>query len=124
MISLGITNPLAAFVNRQPESINQRRKLHGSAFAPVPRCWARLCEAPASPQAWRSSAHQHEPFPGMETPFERQQKIGMFLVTPFFRQQARQGCLCLKRKALSLKHAFQLKTIFLHLAGLYCMKLR
>lgn len=24
MISLGITNPLAAFVNRQPESINQR----------------------------------------------------------------------------------------------------
>lgn len=24
MISLGITNPPAAFVNRQPESINQR----------------------------------------------------------------------------------------------------
>lgn len=31
-----------------------------------------------------------------------------------FRQQARQGCLCLKNKALSLKCAFQLKAIFLH----------
>lgn len=59
MISLGITNPLAAFVNRQPESINQRRTFPGSGFAPVPRCWARTWEAVASPQAWRSSAHQH-----------------------------------------------------------------
>jgi len=59
MISLGITNPLAAFVNRQPESINQRRTLPGGGFVPVPGRWAWPCEASASPHVWWSSAHQH-----------------------------------------------------------------
>lgn len=50
--------------------------------------------------------------------------MGMFLMTPLSRQQTRQGCLCLKSKALSLKHTFQLKAIFLHHTHLCGMKLQ
>lgn len=87
MISLGITNPLAAFVNRQPESINQRdarfpavaslqlpaasllwgTALRGTSFPPSLEELCTLAFTRAGDPIWKAAGNwdaSHDPFLG------------------------------------------------------------
>lgn len=80
MMCLGIANPLAAFVNIQVESINQR----DAHFLAVALLWALTAgHRPARHQLPRKSEgtlHMDISLSlGLETPLERQQQIRVFL---------------------------------------------
>lgn len=84
MISLGITNPLAAFVNRQAESINQRdARFLAAVLLQVITTGHRPVRHQLSHQVWRGSAIGHQPIPGLDIPSERLKKKMRFLINLF-----------------------------------------